>query len=283
LPGRCFIKARILQDLDAVAKAVEIIDAGLEKNGDHPNLLYLKGEIILGGARPQHTPAMARQALEKAVALRDDVAIYHFRLSMAYDLERMPQAALNSASRAVALIPQDYYLHQHLGDLYLKYKKLPEAVSAFSESLRINPDNPLLLNNYAYTLLELNRDLPQALEMAKMSVEKMPGLVFNLDTLAWAYYKNRLFAEALEIMNAVFHGRNEVSPEVDFHYAMILYALGTLNDPVGAMDRLLAKPEIAADHALFLQIYDARASIIADLDQKKTTEPAISVESESAE
>lgn len=259
-----FIKARLMQDLEVPSRALKILENGIGVVGEHPALLYLKGEIILDSMPEEYTPTHARQALEKAVEKRGDVPIYQFRLSMAYDLEKMPEKAVESASAAISLLPQDYFLHQHMGDLMLKYKQLPEAVTAFRKSLELNPDNALLLNNLAYTLLELDMDIAEALQMARKSVEMLPGLVFNLDTLAWAFYKNRQYAEALEVMNSIYQGRTEVSPEVDFHYAMILSAVGALKDPLQSMDRLLAKPETALDPSLFRQIYDARARFEAE-------------------
>lgn len=263
LSSQYYVMGRLLQDLEVPGRAVQKIDEGISLVGEHPALLYLKGVVILDSMSEEHSAAMAMAALEKAVEKRDNVALYHFRLSMAYDLERFQDKAVESASKAISLLPGDFFLHQHLGDLMLKYKRLPEAVAAFRKSLQLNPDNALLLNNLAYTLLEMNQELPEALELAKKSVEMIPGLVFNLDTLAWAHYKNGQYAEALEIMNAIFYGRTEVSPEVDFHYAMILNAVGALKDPLQAMDKLLAKPEAAADSGLFRQIYEARAEFEA--------------------
>jgi len=259
-----FIKARLMQDLEVPLRALRTLEDGLELLGEHPALLYLKGEIILDSMPGEYTPAMARQALERAVAMRGDIPIYQFRLSMAYDLEKMPEKAVEAASAAISLLPGDYFLYQHMGDLMLKYKQLPEAVEAFRKSLKLNPDNALLLNNLAYTLLELDKDLPEALQMARRSVQMLPGLVFNLDTLAWAFYKNRQFAEALEVMSTIYQGRSEVSPEVDFHYAMILSSVGALKDPLQTMDLLLARPEVAVDQSLFRQIYEARAKFAAE-------------------
>lgn len=271
---RAVIIARILHELDAPQQALKNLDEVLLRENNHAAAHYMKGLVIMESQLENYLPADARAHLEKAVALQPNIPVYLFRLSMAYDLERDAPKAIAAASQAVDLLIKDAALWQYLGDLQLKYKHLPAAADSFKKALQINPDNPVLLNNLAYTLLEIDQELPQALEMARLSVEKLPGMHFNLDTLAWAYYKNSQYSQALEIMGAIYHGRTEVTPEVDFHYAMILNAVGTLKDPVKALEDLLAKPEVAADHSLFQQIYAARETVINSLDLAENSQVA---------
>ncbi len=260
-PARFLVQARILYDLDATGLSASISDKALQSHPDYAPLHFIRGVAIIDGQHSDFAAGEATTHLEKAVKLEPQVSLFHFRLSSAYDLERRGAEAIAAAASAAALLPEDAYLWQHLGDLHLKYRDYAGAARAFRNSLKYASANPLVLNNLAYTLLELNQDLPQALEMARMSTDIMPGMIFNLDTLAWALYKNTMYAEALEIMNSIFQGRTEVSPEVDFHYAMILQANGMLKKPLQTFDNLLARPEVAADHNLFGQIYDARSQV----------------------
>jgi tetratricopeptide (TPR) repeat protein len=259
----------IAYDLNAVSLSLKMVDKALEKHADHAPLHFLKGLAIIEGQPEGYEPSQARAHLEKAVALQPGVPIYLYRLSGAFDLEHRGEEAIKVAASAAALLSEDAFLWQHLGDLNLKYRNYHGAVVAFKQSLKWNPDNAVVLNNLAYTLIETGQDLPQALEMARMSVEKLPNLVFNLDTLAWALHKNGQNSEALEIMNSIFHGRSEVSPEVDFHYAMILYSMDMLASPLQTFDSLLARPEVAADHNLFSQIFEARAGVAEKIGKKE--------------
>lgn len=267
------IKGKLLHDLSAYDMALKRVENGLRLHSEYAPLHFLKAVVIIDGQPEGHTPAEARNHLEKAVHLEPGVSLYLFRLSMAFDLEHRGIEAVAAAASAAALLPEDAYLWQHLGDLNLKYRNHEGAVEAFRNSLRHNAGNAIVLNNLAYTLLELDRELPQALEMARMSVERLPGLVFNLDTLAWALHRNGRHAEALEVMNDIFQGRTSVSPEVDFHYAMILHAMNMLGNPVQTFDELLVRPEVAADRKLFEEVFAARSQI-SDAVQKK----AISVD-----
>lgn len=260
-PVRSLIQAKILYDLDALKFSASVADKALQKHPGYAPLHFVKGVAIVDGQHSDFAAGEATTHLEKAAKLEPQAPLFHFRLSSAYDLERRGAEAIAAAASAAALLPEDAYLWQHLGDLYLKYRDYAGAAQAFRSSLKYAPNSPVVLNNLAYTLLELDQDLPQALEMARMSTDILPGMIFNLDTLAWALYKNKMYAEALEIMNSVFQGRSEVSPEVDFHYAMILQANGMLKKPLQTFDSLLARPEVAADHNLFGQIYEARSQV----------------------
>ncbi len=269
-PKRAMVRARVLYELQAADLALQVVDAALADDETFAPLHFLKGITILDYQVEKYTAENALKHLQRANELQPKVPAWLYRLSMAYDRERNGAGAIAAASEATGLLPGDAFLWQYLGDLNMKYKRGPASVSAYKKALELTPQDPMLLNNLAYTMLELDMELPQALELARMSVELMPDRVFNLDTLAWAYYKNARYPEALEIMNAIFTGRTEVSPEVDFHYARILQSMGMLNSPLETFDKLLARPEIAADHHLFQQVYQARV----EADAASAVEPA---------
>jgi len=275
--GRAMIRARVLYGLQAPDMALQTIDDALAVDGGFAPLHFMKGIVILDYANSKYGAADAVKHLERANELKPKVPAWLYCLSTAYDREKNGPAAMAVASEATSLLPDDAYLWQYLGDLNMKYKNGRAAIDAYKKALELTPEDPQLLNNLAFTMLELNIELPQALEMARVSVELMPGRIFNLDTLAWAYYKNAQYAESLEIMSDIFSGRSEVSPEVDFHYVLILQAMGMLNNPLETFDKLLARPEIAADHQLFQQIYQARRQIEATVAVASTTENAGSI------
>ncbi|OGK08611.1 MAG: hypothetical protein A2W80_03810 [Candidatus Riflebacteria bacterium GWC2_50_8] len=273
--ARATVKARVLYELQAADVALSIVDDALGADDSYAPLHFMKGILILDFSSTKYSPADAVKHLERANELKPKVPTWLYFLSIGYDRERDGQAAIAAATEAAALLPADASLWQHLGDLNMKYKNGRAAITAYKKALELTPDDPLLLNNLAYTMLDLDMELPQALEMARMSVELMPGHIFNLDTLAWAYYKNSQNAAALEVMSDIFTGRNEVSPEVDFHYAIILQSMGMLNSPLETFDKLLARPEVAADHKFFQQVYQARLE--AEKTASATVAPANAV------
>ena len=95
----------------------------------------------------------------------------------------------------------------------------------------LNPNNALALNNFSYHLLLENKQLLAALELSELAVKLTPKNSNNLDTYAFALYKNQKYEEARKaIRKAIRYGgkKNDVVLE---HFGDILYKLG---DTTGA-------------------------------------------------
>jgi len=274
LPGEVgrLIKARMYYEADAAELAIKTAEAGLAEREDFAPLHYLKGSAILDSAPGGYTPAQALYHLQRAVVLVPNNALYHYKISQAHEIEHNVDEAIQSASAAVSLQPGDSFLWLHLGEIYLKYRRLNDAIAAYRSALKLEPANATLLNNLAFTCLEANVDLPQALEMARRSVELLPDFVFNTDTLAWALYKNGRYTEALDVIGPIYADRPEMTPEVDFHYAMILHANKLLTEPVKALEKLLARPEVASDLPFQKQINEAKMKILLESVPENTKE-----------
>ena len=64
-------------------------------------------------------------------------------------------------------------------------KAMKECYKAYERSLAYRPDNPLVLNNYAYFLSLEERDLERALSMSSRVVALTDNNPTYLDTHAW--------------------------------------------------------------------------------------------------
>jgi tetratricopeptide (TPR) repeat protein len=103
--------------------------------------------------------------------------------------------------RELAKTPDNPNLYSALGDLYFSEKKYVQTITAYEQSLAIDPDNPHALNNLAWLHATCDvqkfRDPQKALYLA----EKAAGLEespYILDTLAESYFVNGRFEEAVE-------------------------------------------------------------------------------------
>jgi len=83
----------------------------------------------------------------------------------------------------------DWNTYLALGSLYLEQKKLTDAVPLFRQALKLQPENPMIMNNLGYTLLELNTNLEEATDLIKRAVKAMPSIMAFRDSLGWAYFK----------------------------------------------------------------------------------------------
>ena len=117
-------------------------------------------------------------------------------------------------------------IYARLGDIYHEKGQHALSDSAYEKSLKLNPDNPLLLNNYAYYLSLRGESLGRAALMAERANQLQPRNPNFEDTYGWILYKEGKYSEAAEwLERAINHGgvKNGVILE---HYGDILYRLG---------------------------------------------------------
>ncbi len=112
------------------------------------------------------------------------------------------------------------------GDLYHMRGKSGKAFSYYEKALRYDPDNALVLNNYAYFLSEKDMHLEKALEMSVRSNSLSESNPTYLDTQAWILYKLGRYAEAKPVMQQALSLDRSASPVLLLHYGDILDALG---------------------------------------------------------
>jgi tetratricopeptide (TPR) repeat protein len=110
-----------------------------------------------------------------------------------------------------------------LGDNYYAVGDPEKAFSYYEKALAINPNEPMTLNNYAYYLSVLGRDLDKAEKMSQKCIQLEPSNATYLDTHAWVLFKLGRFFEAKFIMERALDYDKDPSSVLFDHYGDILY------------------------------------------------------------
>jgi len=149
------------------------------------------------------------------------VASYNFadHEQMIKDLER----GIKFVVRNDLLLAEFY---NYLGDAYHQVGEDEKAFEAYESSLKIKPDNSIVLNNYAYYLSLKGQELEKARAMAKKATELDPENDSNQDTYGWVLYKLGEYEEALEWIGKAIENHKTDNAEVLEHYGDVLYKLG---------------------------------------------------------
>lgn len=127
-----------------------------------------------------------------------------------------------------------------LAALYDKLDLWPQADSLYRMAIQKFPDNPLLLNNYSYSLCLRKIDLMRAKKMAEKALKLAPGNGAYLDTMGWILFHLGQYPEALKyIQKAV--AMNEESGEVLEHLGDVYLKLGNPEDARRSWERALQK------------------------------------------
>ena len=113
-----------------------------------------------------------------------------------------------------------------LGDLYHEQGDEEKAFEAYERTLRNDPDNVLVLNNYAYYLALKNQDLDKALEMSAKAIAAEPDNPTYLDTHAWVLYMRGDYKEAEKHMKKALKLLKTPDETYTKHYNEILNKLG---------------------------------------------------------
>ena len=101
-----------------------------------------------------------------------------------------------------------------------------DCYRAYKKALKYNPDNVLVLNNWAYFLSVEGKQLERALQMAERVTELTERNPTYMDTHAWILFRMGRLEEARQLMRQAVALDGQKSPELLLHYGDILHALG---------------------------------------------------------
>ena len=114
---------------------------------------------------------------------------------------------------------------------------------------RIDPNNPIVLNNLAFLLAESGDNLEEALTKATRAKQLLPGLAEISDTLGWIYLKKNTVGNAIEVFRKSV-ALEPGNPQYKYHLGMAYLRAGDNSDAKQQLEALLEmKPDtsVASD------------------------------------
>ena len=110
------------------------------------------------------------------------------------------------------------------GGSYERIGKYEEADEDLLSSLKINPDDAYVLNYLAYSWLERDYKINEAIEMLENAYNKENSNPYIIDSIGWAYYLVKNFEKAEKFLKTAVELMPE-DPTVNDHYGDILWKL----------------------------------------------------------
>jgi len=171
----------------------------------------------------------AIEVLEQLAKSHGDLPQVHSSLGNALRrMERYGEAA-DAYSRALDItgepIADDWFVFYARGICYERTDRWEQADADFRMALKLNPNQPQVLNYLGYSLLEKNIKLDEALGMIERAVSAVPNDGYITDSLGWALYRLRRFEEAVKYMERAAE-LTPVDPIVSDHLGDTLWAVG---------------------------------------------------------
>lgn len=133
------------------------------------------------------------------------------------------------------------YLYGMLGDLYSQEDMHQECYQCYDSALVYNPNNRMVLNNYAYKLACSGGDLVKAESMSGKAMQGEPDNATFIDTYAWILFKMNSYSLArIYIEKAIEKaGEEEISSEYYEHYGDILIMQGETDKAIEQWNKAL--------------------------------------------
>ena len=117
-----------------------------------------------------------------------------------------------------------------LGEACNEQKRYHESDEAFEKALAIDPNNPLILNNYSYYLSLREEKLNLAEKYIKRCIAMEPNSSTYLDTYGWVLYKLGRVDEAIIMIEKAMKNGGSDNPEIIDHLCELLTVAGRTDE-----------------------------------------------------
>lgn len=161
--------------------------------------------------------------------------VFYWFAGVAHAFDKQDEEAIKYFERGRKFVTDKTLLcdfDSYLGDLYHSVGEVEKSFQAYEKVLQTQPDNVLVLNNYAYYLSLRSERLDKAKEMALRAVELSPDNATYLDTYAWVLYKLKDYTGAEAQMKKALNLLNSPDGTYFEHYGDILFQLGRKEEAV---------------------------------------------------
>ncbi len=148
----------------------------------------------------------------------------YFRGVTLYSLEDYDRARV-VLEKAYQLVQDDIDVVISLAFIYDREGNENDVIRIYEKALESHPDNPLLLNNFSYSLLIYGRDMKRALEMGRKAVSHVPESPVYRDTLGYGLMLQGALDEAYEHLRFAYEQRPE-DGEVCQHLGELYFKKG---------------------------------------------------------
>ena len=153
---------------------------------------------------------------------------HYYELANFYKDEEYYKKSIKYYSLVLKKIKKDHYLVPKVldrrGTSYERIGEWDKAEEDLTESLRILPDQPHVLNYLAYSWIDKGININKALEMLKKAIKLKKNDGYIIDSLGWAYYVNKNYIIAEKFLQRAVQ-LMPLDPIINDHYADSLWML----------------------------------------------------------
>jgi tetratricopeptide (TPR) repeat protein len=179
-------------------EALKILQAESDKSPNRLDLLLAMGNTAVRAGRYDLGIQTFNRLLgqtEKGSRQGD----IHLRIGETYRRKGDAGAAIQELQKARETLPDNIVVLKTLALVLDGAQRKPEAKKVYEATLKLDPNDPVALNNLAFLLAETGGDLDDALTKAQRAKQLLPSFHEISDTLGWIYLKKNLADQAIDV------------------------------------------------------------------------------------
>ncbi len=179
--------------------------------------------------------SMETESEEALTLFPDQSVMYLFNGIAKIQNNKNEEAAKTLISGSKLVVDNNAQLVQfysNLGDVYNKLKNYTESDKYFDKALGVDPNEPTVLNNFAYYLSVRNEQLDKAETMSKKSNELVANSASYQDTYAWILFRQGKYSDAKIWLEKAMQSGAENNGTILEHYGDVLFRLGEVDKAV---------------------------------------------------
>nr|BFD67621.1 tetratricopeptide repeat protein [Bdellovibrio sp. HAGR004] len=165
--------AHLLKGLGKINQALDVTEKGLKTKADQPQVYTMYASLL--DAKSDYLGAA-----------------------------RILEEGLNKFSKNVALLFQHALMLDRLG-------QKDSMIAQMKKVLELEPNHVQSMSYLAFTLAEMNLHLPEAEKLARRALELQPTDGYVLDTLGWVLFKQKRFAESIQVLKKAYGYQSSAS------------------------------------------------------------------------
>lgn len=185
-------------------------------------VLQLDGELNQPDSLLHHS--------ELALEVFPNQSMLWYSNGMAHLIKKNYKQAISSLEESLKLGGDNNtmlpYIYGQLGDAYNGLGDNARSDASYELSLKANPENDHVLNNYSYFLSLRKEKLDLALKMSEKLVKLHKDNATYLDTYAWVLYVMKDYKKAKEFLEKAMKDSTGLSGTIVEHYGDVLFKLG---------------------------------------------------------
>ncbi|MEO8368045.1 MAG: tetratricopeptide repeat protein [Candidatus Solibacter sp.] len=214
-------------------EALKILQAESDKAPNRLDLLLAMGNTAVRAGKYDLAIQTFNKVLGQMAKDNKQGDIY-LRLGETYRRKGDANGAIQSLQEARKTLPDNVVVLSTLGLVLDGAQRRTEAKQMYEATLKLDPNNAVVLNNLAFLLAESGGDLDDALIKATKAKQILPSLFEISDTLGWIYLKKNLSDQAIDIFKDLVAKQPNHST-YRFHLAM---AYSNKGDKTKALEQL---------------------------------------------